>query len=159
MEEPQDPLTTNLTNTTFLLKTLAALTRFDESMLRTYISMPSLLEEIANPLSRYITVGFKAHIPCHELATYKWPTTWWDAVKERWTPKWAVRFLKPVKYTTVSIDEIVTNIALPKNQGYSVKFAVWKDKQLSTTLQHPFDSVVECRNCGTWMMEHEHPKA
>jgi len=144
--------------TEFLLKQVASYTGLDESMFRTCISRPSIVAALTDPISHHLTIGLKAHIPCHELASYKWPTTWWDAVKERWVPRWAVRFVRPVKYSTVSIDEVVTNIALPKNQGHSVKFAVWKNEQLSQTVQHPFDSVVECRHCGTWTMEHEHPK-
>lgn len=39
------------------------------------------------------------------LTEYRWPATWWDAVKERWYPTWAKRRW-PVRYEKVTVDEL-----------------------------------------------------
>ena len=52
-----------------------------------YASMPAILDEV---------------IDIHR----SWPATWWDAVKERWYPKWALRRW-PVKYQRIDVHRPV----------------------------------------------------
>lgn len=47
----------------------------------------------------------------------RFPENWWEAVKERWMPKW---FLKryPVKYKVYNVHEFYTNLPIPPGQNY-----------------------------------------
>jgi len=41
---------------------------------------------------------------------HRWPATWWDAVKERWYPKWALKRW-PVKYKSFTF---IANLIYPE---------------------------------------------
>ncbi len=42
-----------------------------------------------------------------------WPSTWWDAVKERWYPKWALR-LSPARHEYIEVRAYYPLVKLPK---------------------------------------------
>ena len=46
---------------------------------------------VASPLIRHWTLAFSKTFPAYTLGNYRWPATWWDAVKARWFPAWMER--------------------------------------------------------------------
>jgi len=66
--------------------------------------------------SKHINFIFRTKILTHnvETITCKWPTTWWDAVKERWFPNW-LQEIFPVLYTkkTLKADIFFPYIRIP----------------------------------------------
>ena len=52
----------------------------------------------------------------------KFPVTWWDAVKDRWFPKWSLRWF-PVEYRRITIDKhtLFPSIEVP---GHEARIAV-----------------------------------
>ncbi len=72
-----------------------------------------LLEELYEPrLFAYwehevegMIVGIRAHVLAKEIGheRYRWPADWWQALKDRWAPRW---FLKrwPVEYHTIHMN-------------------------------------------------------
>lgn len=163
----------------FKVKQLGMFYRIHDTLLKTFVKTPSQIDAVCDPLMRAMTVGIKMYLPCYELASYRWPATWWDALKERWWPAWAThkpwrredwddeapqgewwrRWLPlPPRYSTINIDTVVTNIPLPRGSGAELRFMVTKDGQPTKQPNHPFDSVVECPKCHMWIKAHEHPK-
>lgn len=57
-----------------------------------------------------------------------YPTTWWDAVKDHWLPKWARRWA-PVQYTRVVVERhsTVPDFALPKEYG-PIRVGLYENK-------------------------------
>jgi hypothetical protein len=66
-------------------------------------------------LTRNIVFAFNAFIAGEKLRTITYPTTWWDAVKERWFPEWALKKW-PVNRTCFQIDALYPEMAIP-DQG------------------------------------------
>lgn len=51
-----------------------------------------------------ISVGLHGMVKERVVVKEKWPETWWEAVKDRWFPKWA-KTRWPVAYRTIDIDQ------------------------------------------------------
>lgn len=66
---------------------------------------PSLVAEV---ISKDLIVKLNAYIvamPTEKICVYhKYPKDWWQAVKERWFPKWA-KNKWPIKYVVIDISE------------------------------------------------------
>ena len=60
---------------------------------------------------------FNKYLPTRELCSYRWPATWWDAVKARWFPAWALQRW-PATYEGVDLEQIV-NMEVPRSMGPS----------------------------------------
>jgi hypothetical protein len=72
-------------------------------------------------------VGFFASNPLHdEVITY--PSDWWQAVKARFCPAWALKRW-PVVMTshTIKAAEVATKLKLPKNFGPTIVMTVETD--------------------------------
>lgn len=67
-------------------------------------------------LMRAMVVNIRAEIYGKQLRheEIKYPLTWWDALKERWYPKWLLRKY-PAKYKTIVLDikELYPEISAP----------------------------------------------
>lgn len=75
------------------------------------------VEWMFNAQIRVWCCRFNKYLPTRELCSYSWPTTWWDAVKARWFPAWALKRW-PAVYDGVDLTQIV-NIEVPRSVGPS----------------------------------------
>jgi len=62
------------------------------------------------------------------LLTYRWPTTWRDAFKDRWFPGW-LKTRWPVQYTKISLTEVA---AIEKSQPKGIPLRYWLDMKHET---------------------------
>ena len=60
-----------------------------------------------------------ALLAAQQLAKIKYPCNWWEAVKERWLPRWA-KACFPVQYTIYDLKAIYPKVALPEQEHYVV---------------------------------------
>lgn len=61
-------------------------------------------------------IGFVHAMPGERIRiSRRWPKTWWQAVKERWLPKWAKAYW-PVDYETLEIDKQLFTAMCPHIQ-------------------------------------------
>ena len=123
---------------------------------------------LADRLSYDLLVGLKAFLPCYELASYRWPKTWLDAVKDRWLPPilhrparsygdreppkgwwWRRHFPLPPEFEAISIDAVAAGVPFPRGQGPTLHFAVWHDATLSNVPGQRLDGAVQCPKCRT----------
>ncbi len=55
-------------------------------------------------------IEIRAHVlamPYEKVSVHrKWPKDWWDAFKDRWFPKWALRRW-PVRYSRIDIEQTI----------------------------------------------------
>jgi len=54
-------------------------------------------------LSLYMGIAAKLYSSLLDTASVSYPADWWQAVKERWFPKWAISRW-PVRYTTKTFE-------------------------------------------------------
>ncbi len=74
-----------------------------------------------------LMVQFRKDIWSGKLAdeSVRWPTTWWDAVKARWFPRWALRrWPAAYSHADFTIYRGYPDIVMPERQ--SVLFSVRK---------------------------------
>lgn len=69
----------------------------------------------ADPLIHMWSLAFGKRLPYNTLRKYCRPKDWWEAVKERWAPKWFVKRY-PIVYDTVELGEVWNNIVIPPDQ-------------------------------------------
>jgi hypothetical protein len=68
--------------------------------------------------TQYFDYGTQMAIMCsmniftQNIENYQWPTDWWQAVKARWFPKFALKQW-PVIYTKINVKAIYPKAALP----------------------------------------------
>lgn len=75
------------------------------------------IEFYTNHIADELVFGLTARIANKDLGSFKYPENWWEAVKERWAPKW---FLKkyPVSYTVYTGKVFYPSIAIPDHREY-----------------------------------------
>ena len=67
------------------------------------------------------SIYFRKHLPTRELLDLRWPTDWWQAVKNRWAPGWWLRRW-PVRWEGVDLTQVVA-MEVPRNIGHPVFYA------------------------------------
>lgn len=159
------------------VKSLGAFMKISPDLLKLIIKHPGE-GGYFDPIATMITAGLRADLPCREIKKARWPLTWWDAVKDRWAPKWSFkrlpyewneeytarkeswfnRFLfAPVQWGHITIEEVLTNAVLPKGMG--AKFMISAHGGITRDTWH--DRHVQCPNplCRALINIHEnHPK-
>ena len=83
---------------------------------------------------------------------YQWPATWWEALKERWFPRWA-KERWPVEYEhrDVTFRELYPDFkpALPQGAGIPAKFRlVIQHDEYAHQGPSRFDAKDYCDHCG-----------
>jgi len=68
-------------------------------------------QRLAMELETYIMGLPKEKVSIHE----QWPTTWWQAFKERWFPKWA-KCKWPVQYKRIDVEQMIYLAVCPHLQ-------------------------------------------
>ncbi len=70
----------------------------------------------------------------HQIMDKKvtFPTTWWDAVKDRFCPKWARKYLS-INFTAieVKVTELATKWQVPKDYG-PWPIMIWNQRQFKS---------------------------
>lgn len=102
-----------------------------ELQARQFISVAKLPAELVrenlstsvelNVVLQELLVVMEYRLLSHNLGVtdYRWPSTWWEHVKERWLPAWAIQRW-PVKYTNISVTAYhnYPTLSLPRSRGY-----------------------------------------
>jgi hypothetical protein len=87
-----------------------------DAMLDRFPVKPEIvMQECLLAESKVWRMMLRSRLPVHDLCSYKWPLTWWDAVKARFFPKWALRRF-PIRYDGVDLVQ-VADVALPMEFG------------------------------------------
>ena len=73
-------------------------------------------DALAESMAHTMTVGMKMTLPYHELLQYSKPRDWWQAVKERFAPKWFAKRW-PVQFDEFKIAQLGNKVIPPKNFG------------------------------------------
>lgn len=93
----------------------------NEENSQTFVKMP-MVGYISDPIAMNFTVGFKATLPTKKLLAIRYPTTWWDAVKDRWVPM-RLRKYTTINYKTVNLDAVISGIPMmPKGMGTKMHY-------------------------------------
>jgi hypothetical protein len=71
-----------------------------------------------------VIMEFTRYITSETIEEISYPTTWWDAVKERFFPKTALKKF-PVKYTRITAKALYPKISLPR-EDHVIKFQIMK---------------------------------
>lgn len=117
---------------------------------------PSLREGVGKMLADTYTIGLRSDFPYHELMSYMKPVNWWEAVKERFAPRWLKRKWSgkwkkwSVKYDKVDVGQIA-HVALPKNLGTTFSIVV-NDKCLPSYLYGHKQRLGYCMHCREPML-------
>jgi len=90
---------------------------FSYELLDSSVSIDRLVDGFRLTLKGYL---WGEHL---EKRTIRYPTSWWEAFKERWFPVFVLRWF-PISYTVVRIEGKVVypdlKIALPKDRHFLV---------------------------------------
>lgn len=80
---------------------------------------------VLDRIARNMVLTLRAKILGEKVDTIQYPANWWEAVKERWAPKW---FLKkhPVKYRKIDVMAFYPKLAFPKERHF-VEFYKYAD--------------------------------
>lgn len=100
--------------------------------------MAHALDTIVLSIDGYIHGMTDERITIHE----QWPETWWDAVKVRWFPRWALKRW-PAQFREIDIDRPLFYAVCPHLQSDERN----RHLQWMASAPHSFDSPV-CTVCG-----------
>ena len=112
----------------YIVKQFGQFVAIPRENMKAVICTPSTY--IFNELRDMLTVGLKVYLPMRELASYKWPATWWDAVKERFAYEWMYKFIARPKYTRIDLNEGLVNTVIPKGMGDRIRYMLLKDSKI-----------------------------
>jgi hypothetical protein len=94
---------------------LTAQRALDESQIQ-FANLGSI-EQYTHHVAKELIFSLTARVANKDLGSFQHPKDWWQAVKERWAPKW---FLKkyPVEYTVYTAKAFYPDIKIPDHQEY-----------------------------------------
>lgn len=82
-----------------------------------YKYWPAMVKTQVEMMGQQLMIHIEAMVAVQPLEkrTIKAPKDWWEAVKERWAPRWWLRY-HPVEYTVETLEShtLYPKIALPK---------------------------------------------
>ena len=76
------------------------------------VILPQVIECIEDQLSRSWAIIFSANIPTVTIAdtSFEWPATWWEHVKQRWSPQWVLkRWPVKLSHGRLSVDAVINH--------------------------------------------------
>jgi len=79
------------------------------------------VEVVAERMRDFVMVSLQGYLwGKQELKVFRWPASWWQAVKERWMPL-SLRKRYPVRYKTIEIRGLLffptLNVEVPNHHG------------------------------------------
>ena len=100
---------------------------------------------VVKDVERAWIFGLRKRLPYNELWSYMKPVDWWEAIKERWAPKW---FLKryPVRNDKVSLAEVLA-LEIPKTVGDRYYIVTKNGQENGATRLYEEEGIGYCGFC------------
>lgn len=88
-----------------------------------------LLESIPGVVTDELAVRLMGVVAVwKEERVLKVPADWWQAVKQRWFPKWALERW-PVKMKVYDAAVILPKVPVVRPEYHEIEFAVWRERR------------------------------
>jgi len=102
--------------------------------LRSTAEITSHIDHMRRNLVLTLTAAMPALLKERVVVHKQWPKDWWQAVKERWAPRWYCRRF-PVEYETFDMDQplyaaVCPHKELPPNHSSHVQWMYYEQEKL-----------------------------
>ncbi len=71
--------------------------------------------------TKQLIMEFSKEVLYYKQEDLKYPVNWIEAFKERWFPKWLLKYY-PVEYTLIEVREYYPRMAIPNGQDRYIRF-------------------------------------